>query len=119
MGAGAAGAAETNHHQRNTCTGTLASPGVLAGVYRGNVVVTGVCFVDGGAAVIKGNLILAPGSTLNATYSASPLTVFGNVSAGSGAVMAMGCEPNELPCSDNQNAIGTATFSVTSWRCRR
>ena len=87
MGAGAAGAAETHHQQRNTCSGTVASPGVLAGIHRGNVVVTGVCAVNGGAAVIKGNLILAPGAALNATFAlndvagsgTSSLAVFGNV----------------------------------------
>ncbi len=112
MGTGAAGAAETHYQQPNTCSGTVASPGVLAGVYRGDVVVTGVCAVDGGAAVIKGNLILAPGAALNATFAlndvagtgTSSLTVFGNVSVGSGAVLAMGCEPNFFPCSDDSNA---------------
>jgi len=112
MGAGAAGAAETHHPQSNTCSGTVTSPGTLAGVYRGNVVVTGVCAVDGGAAVIKGNLIIAPGAALNATFAlndvtgtgTSSLTVFGNVIVGSGAVMAMGCEPNFFPCSDDPNA---------------
>jgi hypothetical protein len=119
MGAGAAGAAEAHHRQPNTCTGTVASPGVLAGVYRGDVVVTGVCAVDGGAAVIKGDLILARGSALNATFALndvagtgrSSLTVFGNVRVGSGAVLGMGCEPNFFPCSDDPNASTGGTLT--------
>lgn len=118
MGAGAAGAAET-HAQSNTCRGSLASPGVLTGIHRGNVVVTGVCFVNGGAAVITGNLILAPGSTLNATFAlndvagkgTSSLTVFGNVIVESGAVTAIGCEPNFMPCSDDPNAATGGTLT--------
>ncbi len=110
-GATAAAAGEA-YPQGNTCSGTTGSPGVLAGFYAGNVVVTGVCDVDGGAALITGNLTLAPGSALNATFALndvagkgkSSLTVFGNVSVGSGAVMAMGCEPNYFPCSDDPNA---------------
>ena len=112
MGAGAAAAASTHHGQRNTCTGTLTAPGVLAGTFRGNVVIKGVCAVNGGAAVIKGNLILAPGSVLNATFAlndvagtgTSSLTVRGNVKVQRGATLAMGCEPNFSPCSDDPNA---------------
>jgi hypothetical protein len=111
MGAGAAGASPFRPHS-NTCTGTVTSPGVLAGTYYGNVVVTGVCAVDGGAATITGNLTLAPGSALNATFAlndvagsgTSSLTVFGNVTVGYGAVLGMGCEPNYFPCSDDPNA---------------
>jgi hypothetical protein len=112
MGVSAAGAAETHHQQRSTCTGTLTAPGVLAGKFRGDLVVRGVCAVNGGAAVIKGNLILAPGSVLNATFAlndvagtgTSSLTVRGNVKVQRGATLAMGCEPNFNPCSDDPNA---------------
>jgi hypothetical protein len=113
MGAGAAAAANAPHwHQHNTCTGTLTAPGVLAGTFHGNVVIKGVCAVNGGAAVIKGDLILAPGSVLNATFAlndvagtgTSSLTVRGNVKVQRGATLAMGCEPNFSPCSDDPNA---------------
>lgn len=118
MGAGAAGADETHAHV-TSCTGTVASPGVLAGKYDGNVIITGVCAVDGGAAVIKGNLILEPGSGLNAAFAlndvagkgTSSLTVFGNVSVGSGAVLGMGCEPNYFPCQDDPNAATGGTLT--------
>jgi hypothetical protein len=120
VGAGAAGAAEAHHHhQPNTCTGTLTSPGVLAGKYRGDVVVTGACNVNGGAAVIKGNLILAPGAVLNATFAlndvagtgTSSLTVFGDVKVGDGATLGMGCEPNFQPCTDDPNAATGGTLT--------
>ena len=112
LGAGAAEAAQAGGHQPSTCTGTFKSPGVLAGKYKGDVVVTGVCAVNGGAAVIKGDLILAPGSALNATFAlndvagtgTSSLTVKGDVKVGSGALLAMGCEPNFNPCTDDPNA---------------
>ncbi len=94
------------------CTGTLTSPGVLAGTYQGNVVVTGFCVVNGGPALVRGNLTLAPGAALNATFArndvsgkgASSLTVNGNVTVLKGAVLGMGCEPNASPCSDDPNA---------------
>ena len=114
LAAGTAGAAQVDGHRSNICTGTFSAPGVLAGTYRGSVVVAGVCFVNGGAAVIKGDLILAPGSALNATFAlndvtgtgASSLTVKGDVRVGPGALLAMGCEPNETPCSDDPTLAG-------------
>ena len=93
--------------------------GVLAGTYRGNVVVTGVCQVNGGAAVIKGDLILAPGSVLNATFAlndvantgTSSLTVRGDIKVQHGAVLGMGCEPNQMPCTDDPNAATGGTLT--------
>jgi hypothetical protein len=121
LGTGAAGAAVAgdhrgdhngDHDRRATCTGTFTAPGVLTGTYKGDVVVTGVCFVNAGAAVVKGDLILAPGAALNATFAlndvagsgTSSLTVKGDVKVGPGALLAMGCEPNFSPCSDDPNA---------------
>jgi hypothetical protein len=119
LGAGAAGAAQAGGHRPSTCTGTFNAPGVLAGKYKGDVVVTGVCAVKGGAAVIKGNLILAPGSALNATFAlndvagtgTSSLTVKGGVKVGPGALLAMGCEPNFNPCTDDPNANTGGTLT--------
>jgi hypothetical protein len=105
-----------------TCTGTLDSPGLLTGTYHSNVVVSGACAIDGGAATILGDLTLSPGSALNATFAlndlpggsgTSSLTVLGSVNVESGAVLGMGCEPNYSPCSDDPNAGtgGTLTGS--------
>jgi hypothetical protein len=127
LGATAAGATAVHHHQHfRTCTGTLTAPGVLAGTYRGDVVVKGVCFVNGGAAVVKGDLILAPGSALNAMFAKnqvrgkgkSSLTVLGDVKVGTNAVLAMGCEPNFNPCLDDATGTGRNTVrgDLTAWR---
>lgn len=114
-------AAATHHHKSRICTGTLKSPGILAGSYRGDVLVIGVCNVNGGRAVIHGDLILTPGSVLNATFALndvrkkgkSSLTVHGDVKVGHGATLAMGCEPVHSPCTDDPNAAtgGTLTGS--------
>ena len=119
LGAGAAGAAQANGHRSSVCTGTFQSPGVLAGKFKGDVVINGVCAVNGGAAVIKGNLILAPGSALNATFAlndvaktgTSSLTVKGDVKVGRGALLAMGCEPNFSTCTDDPNASTGGTLT--------
>ncbi len=119
IGAGAAAASEGHHRHPNTCTGTLAAPGVLAGTYRRDVVVTGVCAVNGGAAVIKGDLVLAPGSALNATFAlndvagtgTSSLTVRGDIKVGNGATLGMGCEPSFDPCTDDPNAGSGGTLT--------
>jgi hypothetical protein len=121
LGVGAAGAAQTDgHHRPNTCTCTFTAPGVLAGTYRGNVVVYGVCVVNAGPAVVKGDLILAPGSALNATFSSgtASLTVKGDIKVGPGALLAMGCEANETPCTDNPNGTGQNTVfgNITAFR---
>jgi hypothetical protein len=119
LGARTAGAAEAHHQQPHVCSGTLAAPGVLAGIFHGDVVVIGACAVDGGAAAIRGDLILTPGSVLDATFAlndvarkgTSSLTVFGDVKVGSGAVLAIGCEPNFSPCSDDPNTAKGGTLT--------
>jgi len=118
LGAHAAGAAEA-HQRPHFCTGTLAAPGVLTGTFHSDVVVIGACAVNGGAAVIRGDLILTPGSVLDATFAlndvtgkgTSSLTVFDDVKVGSGAVLAIGCEPNFSPCSDDPNAAKGGTLT--------
>ena len=117
-GASAAGAAQAQQRP-HICAGTLTAPGVLAGTFHRDVIVVGACAVDGGAAVIRGDLILTPGSALDATFAfndvtgkgASSLTVFGNVKAGAGSVVAIGCEPNEAICSDDPNAKTGGTLT--------
>jgi hypothetical protein len=121
LGAGVAGAAtqHRHHHHSSTCTGTLTAPGVLAGTYRGNVRIVGVCTVNGGAAVVRGNVIVTPGSVLNATFAlndvagsgTSSLYVKGDIKVEQGAVLGMGCEPQETPCSDDPNASTGGTLT--------
>src|SRR5438045_9098818 len=46
------------------CSGSFASPGVLAGTYDSNVTVEGACVVNAGPALIEGNLTVGPGAGL-------------------------------------------------------
>ena len=86
---------------RTSCHGTLNAPGLLSGTYSGDVTVSGFCIADGPPTLIRGDLRLATGSALNATFAlndvthvgATSLTVKGYVRVGSGATLAMGCEP--------------------------
>jgi hypothetical protein len=92
-----------------TCTGTAKAPGVLTGTYHGNVTVKGVCEVNAGPAVVKGNLTIAPGGAVLAIFALndkthkgfSSLTVDKNVVVGQGASLALGCEPNFFTCADD------------------
>ena len=85
---------------------------MLAGHYPGTVIVKGYCIVDGGPTQINGNLVLPPGSAVNATYARndvsgsgrSRLWVKGNVMVYKGATLLMGCEPKYAPCTDDPNA---------------
>ncbi|MEZ0096143.1 hypothetical protein [Streptacidiphilus sp. EB129] len=112
ISAAPANAHTPNDHSISVCSGTLTSPGVLAGTYKGDVVVKGFCAVNGGAAVVKGDLRIAPGGGLNATFAlndvagsgTSSLRVKGNLLVGRNAVLAMGCLPQHSPCSDDPNA---------------
>ena len=74
-----------------SCSGTLDSPGTLAGAYSGSVVVTGACF-GSAPATIDGNLMLTPGSAL---LDFAGLTVNGNVVVQSGATLFVGAEEDE------------------------
>jgi hypothetical protein len=74
-----------------TCSGTPDSPGALAGTYSSNVFVSGDCS-GGGPAVVKGNLILEPGSAL---LDFTGLTVNGNVVVKRGATLFVGEEQDE------------------------
>lgn len=104
---------------RQSCSGTLTSPGLLSGTYSGDVTITGLCVVDGGPTLIRGDLTLAPGSALNATFArndvsgtgATNLTIKGDVKVGSGATLAMGCEPNASPCTDDPAASTGGTLT--------
>jgi hypothetical protein len=127
-------AAAARHDGSQTCTGTIDSPGTLAGTYRSNVVVTGACVVDAGPTDIRGNLIVAQGADLTAIFGQddqtgsgnSNLTVHGNVIVQSGASVMMGCYPlvvplwgatgildlPDFPCTDDPNQ-NSPTLSAT------
>jgi hypothetical protein len=98
-----------------TCTGTATAPGVLTGTYSGNVIVKGVCAVNAGPAVVKGNLTVAPGGALLAVFALndkthkgfSSLTVNKNVMVGQGAALALGCEALFFACADDSGKTPT------------
>jgi hypothetical protein len=103
-GVGASSAAAKNRTGGPaTCSGTLASPGVLSGTYPSNVTIEGICAAVAGPVVIEGNLALTPGSGLNAAFAAGNVTVQGNLSVGRGAFMYLGCIPRSFACFDDPN----------------
>lgn len=99
--------------ERRRVRGRWGSPGVLAGNYS-NVVVTGVCFVNGGATKISGDLLIASGGALNASFAlndvggtgTSSLSVGRDVVVEPGGIMFLGCEPNFSQCSDDPDTNG-------------
>lgn len=104
-----------------TCTGTTSAPGVLTGTYQGNVTVNGVCAVNAGPAVVKGNLTVAPGGAVVAIFALndqthkgfSSLTVDKNVVVKRGAAAALGCEANAFPCADDTGKPPTLNSRTT------
>ncbi|MGB7050368.1 MAG: hypothetical protein WBG41_02230 [Acidimicrobiales bacterium] len=93
-----------------TCGGTLASPQPLAGGTYTTVTVDGVCAINSGQVVVSGNVTVDAGDALLASYArdagvagtTSGLTVDGNIVAGTGATVFLGCEP-EFVCFDDPN----------------
>ena len=109
LGASASGAGAD---RPSICSGTFASPGVLVGTYTSNVTVEGACLVNGGPAVIDGNLTVGPGAVLLAAFASSNLTVQGNLLVQSGATLILGCESQSAyACLDN--AAGSSQDSVS------
>jgi len=108
-----------------TCSGTLKAPGILAGTYLENVIVSGVCFVNAGPTIVQGNLTVAAGGVLNATFGLndttkkgySNLTVDGNLFVDAGATVVLGCDPTNSPCSDDPGTTtkNGPTFSSWDW----
>lgn len=95
----------------STCTGTLKAPGTLAGTFWSDVTIKGLCAVNGGKAVVHGNLTVTTGSALVAAFAlndktgkgSSSLRVTGNVVVGDDAALVMGCLPTSSPCADDPN----------------
>ena len=116
---GSTEAGASSSASRTSCSGTISAPGLLSGTYPGDVTVAGFCLVDGPPVLIRGDLRLAAGSALNATFAlndvthvgTTSLTVKGHVTVGSGATLAMGCEPNASPCSDDPAASTGGTLT--------
>src|ERR1700730_3948378 len=104
----------------HVCTGTVASPGVLAGKYSSHVIVQGACAVNAGAAMVSGNLTGRPGAVLVAAFAlngqsgsgSSSLTVRGNLEIQNGAALILGCDPQSFPCIDDPNPASPTLSSA-------
>jgi hypothetical protein len=96
-----------------TCTGG----DVPSGTYS-SVTITGQCQVPAdGSGVIRvlGNLKVAPGGFFDAQSAPSTITVGHNVIAGSGSLMALGCQPDtdhaQHPCALDPTGHSTITVA--------
>lgn len=96
-----------------TCTGTVTSPGTLAGTY-GNLVITGACVVDAGPVNVTGSLTIASGAALTAIFGLndqtgsgnSNLTVHGNLTVESDGSLMMGCYSLVVPLWTGAGRLG-------------
>jgi hypothetical protein len=102
------------------CSGTLRSPGVLAGSYRSGVLVRGTCFVNAGAVTVHGKLEVGAGASLLAAFGlnhrthrgGSSIVVLGNVFVDRGGTLVLGCSNmSEVPCRDLPNKFSTISSS--------
>jgi hypothetical protein len=97
----------------HVCSGTPMAPGVLAGHFEHGVIVKGACEVNGGYAVVDGDLTVTPGSALIAAFAnndvagkgVSRLIVWGDVFVQRGATLLAGCFPTSFPCIDDPNQM--------------
>lgn len=83
---------------------------VTAGTYS-SLAIAGVCYVDAGNVNVQSNLIVMPGAKLVAAFAGSDLSVRGNLSVQSGAMLILGCEPFAFPCLNDPNAATGGTLS--------
>jgi hypothetical protein len=82
-----------------TCTGGSIQSGTYA-----NIRVTGQCHVERNAVInVLGNINVEAGALLDAQSAPSTITVGGNVTAGSGSLLGLGCQANTAhsphPCA--------------------
>jgi hypothetical protein len=95
---GAVGAAAATG-QSATCTG-----GSIASGTYGSLDITGVCRLDSGNVVVRRSVTIESGGGLEALFSGSDLTVGRNLLVKRGGLLALGCEPGDLPCMNDATA---------------
>lgn len=120
VGFGVAGPIPAAAHEggAHSCSGTFTSPGVLAGRFE-SVVVKGVCAVNGGAAIVEGDLTVARGGLILAAFALndvaghgqSHLSVGRNLIVNDGGTAILGCEPGFFTCLDDPNKTSPTLFS--------
>ena len=92
-----------------TCTGGL----VPSGTYS-NLKITGQCAVaDGAQITVRGSVWVAANAVFDAQSAPATITVGGNVTAGKGSLLGLGCQPTSLvgnsahPCETNPEGHST------------
>ncbi|QZY52477.1 hypothetical protein [Leucobacter tenebrionis] len=91
-----------------TCTGGS----VPSGSYS-ELTIAGMCDVGSGAEIaVSGNLVVASGAVFDAQSAPSSITVGRNVTASSGSLVGLGCQPavpgnSGHPCATDPNARST------------
>ena len=100
--AGTASAQPAQTNRTYVCTG--ANGGIIpAGTYS-SIIVKGVCYMPAGTVVIRHDLIIGPKALLDAVTPGDPpgnaqlpatVLVGGNVTVGKGAVLLLGCSPDQ------------------------
>ena len=100
--AGTASAQPAQTNRTYVCTG--ANGGIIpAGTYS-SIIVKGVCYMPAGTVVIRHDLIIGPKALLDAVTPGDPpanaqlpatVLVGGNVKVGKGAVLLLGCSPDQ------------------------
>jgi hypothetical protein len=92
-----------------TCTGGSIQSGTYA-----SITVTGQCHVERNAVVsVAGNINVEAGALLDAQTAPSTITVGGNVTAGSGSLLGLGCQANTAhaphPCAIQPDGASVIT----------
>ena len=107
---GSALAAGPNWGRAYTCTGGDFATGHFTTIHSGtyaSITVKGACNIAPDAVIkVVGNINVAPGGVLDAQSAPSTITVGHNVTAGSGSILGMGCQPTNtigmfagVPCA--------------------
>jgi hypothetical protein len=103
-----------------TCTGGDFASGNFTSIPSGNyssITVTGVCNIQTDAVInVVGNINVAAGAVLDAQSAPSTITVGHNVTAASGSLLGMGCQPTNtigmfagVPCAADPTGHTTIT----------
>jgi hypothetical protein len=103
-------------------TGSDPSAWTFVSIPSGNyssLTVAGVCQVPSGAVInVSGSVNLAPGAVLDGQTFTSAITVGQNLTAGSGSLLALGCQPMTsigmfagVPCADNPDGQTVITVN--------
>jgi hypothetical protein len=120
---GMAAAAPSASGGNYTCTGTLASPGTLAGNFA-NVLISGTCLVDAGNVNISGNLTVGLGASLVADFGqndqtgsgTSNINIRGNMQVEAGGSVLLGCYPLQVTLW-GEGSAGPSLFTTPDFPC--